>query len=214
MAIGEISAGGTIIGGMIGQRGTPGNGITSIEKTGESGLVETYTITYTNGDTFDFEITNGAKGDTGNGISNIEKTGTTGLVDTYTITYTNGTTDTFSVTNGENGEPGTTDYNNLQNKPDLSVYSLITETGNKISLALSSNKLTASLSDKNNNVISTSSEITLPNPDLSACEKLENKVTSISSSSTDTQYPTAKCVYDIVGDIESLLETLDVGDGV
>ena len=32
-----------------------------------------------------------------------------------------------------------------------------------------------------------------------------NKVTSISSSSTDTQYPSAKCVYDIVGDIESLL---------
>ena len=32
-----------------------------------------------------------------------------------------------------------------------------------------------------------------------------NKVTSISSSSTDDEYPSAKCVYDIVGDIESLL---------
>ena len=37
-------------------------------------------------------------------------------------------------------------------------------------------------------------------------EKQSNKVTSISSSSTDTQYPSAKCVYDIVGDIESLLQ--------
>ncbi len=36
-------------------------------------------------------------------------------------------------------------------------------------------------------------------------ELASNKVTSISSSSTDTQYPTAKCVYDLVGDIESLL---------
>jgi len=32
-----------------------------------------------------------------------------------------------------------------------------------------------------------------------------NLVTSISSASTNTQYPSAKCVYDIVGDIETLL---------
>lgn len=35
-----------------------------------------------------------------------------------------------------------------------------------------------------------------------------NLVTSISSQSTDSQYPSAKCVYDIVGDIESLLAAL------
>jgi hypothetical protein len=39
-------------------------------------------------------------------------------------------------------------------------------------------------------------------------ESTANKVTSISSSSTDTQYPTAKCVYDIVGDIETLLAAI------
>ena len=32
-----------------------------------------------------------------------------------------------------------------------------------------------------------------------------NLVTSVSSSSTNSQYPSAKCVYDIIGDIESLL---------
>lgn len=36
-------------------------------------------------------------------------------------------------------------------------------------------------------------------------ENVANKVTSISASSTDTQYPTAKCLYDIVGNIEALL---------
>lgn len=35
-----------------------------------------------------------------------------------------------------------------------------------------------------------------------------NLVTSISSQSTDNQYPSAKCVYDIVGDIETLLAAL------
>ena len=41
-----------------------------------------------------------------------------------------------------------------------------------------------------------------------------NLVTSLSSSSTDTQYPSAKCVYDLVGDIETILQTLDTGSGV
>jgi len=39
-------------------------------------------------------------------------------------------------------------------------------------------------------------------------EQTSNKVTSLSSSSTNTQYPSAKCVYDIVGDIETLLTAL------
>ena len=39
-------------------------------------------------------------------------------------------------------------------------------------------------------------------------QSVSNLVTSISSYSTDTQYPSAKCVYDIVGDIETLLSQL------
>ena len=31
-----------------------------------------------------------------------------------------------------------------------------------------------------------------------------NLVTSVSSASTDSQYPSAKCVWDIVGDIENV----------
>lgn len=39
-------------------------------------------------------------------------------------------------------------------------------------------------------------------------ESTSNKVTSLSSSSTDTQYPSAKCVYDLIGDVETLLAAL------
>ena len=42
--------------------------------------------------------------------------------------------------------------------------------------------------------------ITCPNKEVTT-----NKVTSLSSSSTDEQYPSAKCVYDLLGDIETLL---------
>lgn len=49
-------------------------------------------------------------------------------------------------------------------------------------------------------------------PSISGLEETANKVTSISSSSTDTQYPSAKCVYDIVGDVESALSALIGGN--
>ena len=48
--------------GEIGQTGADGNGIVSITKTGTSGLVDTYTITYTNGTTSTFTVTNGQDG--------------------------------------------------------------------------------------------------------------------------------------------------------
>lgn len=44
--------------------------------------------------------------------------------------------------------------------------------------------------------------------DVSGKEDKSNKVTSLSSSSTDTQYPSAKCVYDLIGDVESLLAAI------
>ena len=45
-------------------------------------------------------------------------------------------------------------------------------------------------------------------PDLSGYEVKTNKVTSINAQSTDEQYPSAKCVYTIVGDIESVLNNI------
>ena len=62
---------GTVSQGPRGERGEPGstgpqgNGIFVIGKTSTEGLVDTYTIYYTNGETTSFNVTNGAKGDTG-----------------------------------------------------------------------------------------------------------------------------------------------------
>ena len=92
--------------------GLTGNGISSVFRSNTSGLVDTYTISFTNGSYTTFEVTNGAEGPTGqtgatgNGITGISKTGSSGLVDTYTIYYTNGTTSSFAVTNGQNGANG------------------------------------------------------------------------------------------------------------
>lgn len=53
-----------------GLKGETGNGISSIEKTKTEGLVDTYTITFTNGNTTTFTVTNGAQGEPGIGITN------------------------------------------------------------------------------------------------------------------------------------------------
>lgn len=96
-------------------------GILSIEKTSTVGYVDTYTITYTDGSTDTFDVTNGedgatgpqgetgpqgSPGPTGTGIASVVKTGTSGLVDTYTITFTDTTTTTFTITNGADGDDG------------------------------------------------------------------------------------------------------------
>ena len=71
-----------------------GKSIQKIELTGTVGLVDTYTITYSDGSTSTFDVTNG------NGIASVAKTGTAGLIDTYTITFQDGSTTAFDVHNG------------------------------------------------------------------------------------------------------------------
>lgn len=49
-------------------KGQEGQSIKKIEKTGTSGIIDTYTITLTDGTTSTFTVTNGAKGDKGDSI--------------------------------------------------------------------------------------------------------------------------------------------------
>ena len=67
-----------------GQDGTDGRGIVSITKTATQGLVDTYTITYTDGTTSTFEVTNGKDGSGGGGedfIVNVTYSGGTYTAD-------------------------------------------------------------------------------------------------------------------------------------
>jgi len=86
-----------------------GKTIVSVEKDRSEGNVDYYIITYSDGTTYEFTITNGKDGTSGGsgadgrGIDRIEKTGSAGNVDIYTIYYTDGTTYVFTVTNGEGG---------------------------------------------------------------------------------------------------------------
>jgi hypothetical protein len=100
---------------------------------------------------------------------------------TITITNRNGITKEVTISDGEKGDKG--DKGNKGDTGPAGRDGCIQYTaGNNITIE--------------DNIISAS---------VNGKEDTSNKVTVLSSYSTDTQYPSAKCVYDLVGDIESLL---------
>lgn len=62
---GKIKSNSSIKGSGIFVKGETGNGIEKIEKTNTEGLIDTYTIYYTDGTTSTFQVSNGGKGDKG-----------------------------------------------------------------------------------------------------------------------------------------------------
>ena len=100
-------------------KGADGNGITSITKTGTAGLVDTYTITYDDGNTTTFDVTNGADGQNGSkwykGTA-IAGTGTSitgfpGVKDDYYLNSSNGNVYVCTKTGGASvPDPAEWDY--------------------------------------------------------------------------------------------------------
>ena len=86
----------TILNGTNGTNGQDGNGIADISKTGSSANVDEYTITYTDGTTETFYVTNGIDGQDGtDGVDGYSPSATvtkTGVTATITITDKDGTT--------------------------------------------------------------------------------------------------------------------------
>lgn len=88
------------VGQLQGDTGPQGVGVTGISKTSTSGLVDTYTVTFSDMSTTDYTITNG-KGIVG--VARTSGDGSEGTLDTYTITYNDSTTSTYDVYNGADG---------------------------------------------------------------------------------------------------------------
>ena len=92
--------------GSNGLDGDDGRGIASISKTSTADLVDTYTITYTDATTTQFNVTNGRNGTNGlNGISPTVSKEKVGKVTTVTIIDAVGTT-TLTVNDGVDGTNG------------------------------------------------------------------------------------------------------------
>lgn len=98
--------------GDTGNTGATGNGIATISKTGSSGLVDTYTVTYTNGQTSTFTVTNGEDGEDGNAATISVGGTTTGTPGSSASVVNSGTSSAaildFTIPKGEKGDTGNT----------------------------------------------------------------------------------------------------------
>ena len=78
-----------------GEKGDTGTGITGVALESSSGLVDTYRVSFDDGTSTTFNVTNGSQ------IDSITKTSSFGLTDIYAVTLTNGNQTTFQVNNGK-----------------------------------------------------------------------------------------------------------------
>lgn len=153
----------------------------------------------------------GGKGDKGNpgvdGFSPIATVTKSGDVATISITDKNGTT-TATV---KDGTDGSSDWNDITGKPTFATVATsgsYNDLSDKPTIPVVPTNVSAFTNDAG---YLTSAPVTSVNGQTGAVTGLQttgNKVTSLSSSSTDTQYPSAKCVYDLVGNIEALLASI------
>lgn len=121
-------------------------------------------------------------------------------------------------------------YNDLSNKPTIPTVNNATLTiqknGSTVNTftANASSNVTANITvptqtselTNNSGFLTSSTGVTSVNGNTGAVTGLQttsNLVTSVSSSSTNSQYPSAKLFYDTVGDVESVLQTLNSGSG-
>lgn len=153
----------------------------------------------------------GDKGDKGNpgvdGFSPIATVTKSGDVATISITDKNGTT-TATV---KDGADGASDWNDITGKPTFATVATsgsYNDLSDKPTIPVVPTNVSAFTNDAG---YLTSAPVTSVNGqtgEVTGLQTTGNKVTSLSSSSTDTQYPSAKCVYDLVGDIEALLASI------
>lgn len=129
--------------------------ITSIEKTDTSGLVDTYTITFNDGETKEFDVTNGRA------IVNVEKTSSVGYVDTYTITFNDGTTTTFQVETASitvDSSFSDTSTNALENKTITNKFITVDSNINNVATKADTNE--SKINKIDTNIIPTTSNET------------------------------------------------------
>ena len=151
---GAVSLGGTIIGaslserGLKGERGAKGdtgetgNGITDIEYVSSLGNVDTYKITFSDGNETTFEVTNGIDGQDGQDgqdgadgfspVANVTKAGDTA---TISITDSNGTT-TATVSDGADGNDGADGQDGQDGADGFSPSASVSKSGNKATITI------------------------------------------------------------------------------
>ena len=209
------------LGKVVGDKGDTGNGIASIELISTSGKVKTYRITFTDGDHFDYQVSDGADGSSG--IADIvtswsatlhdDKVPSEKLAKNSLDAKLDNAISSTAVTIASNDNILITDYSDsnkvkrvssilASQMKDSNAHSNIGSSANASQSTINTNIDTA-LSGKANSsslstVATTGSYNDLTNkptiPSITGLEETANKVTSWSTTTTDAHYPSEKLV--------------------
>ena len=172
-----------------------GNGIASIEKISTVGLVDTYRITYTNGDHFDFTINNGA-------TKTSELTNDSGFIDKDVNNLTNYLlkTDTGATIEITYDSSAYTVTANLKNSSGTVIST------STLQLPAGSSVVNASYDEEDYTITLTQrdgTEITLDLANsFNAKEDVDNKIDELNGNATEDQYPNAKITYEKVHELQ------------
>lgn len=233
--LGNIFSSGQVVGGMLGQvgprgpqgipgpagaSGNDGRGIVSIIRTsgnGASGTTDIYTITYTDGTTSDFSVYNGADGQgVGNMLKAIYDVNNNGIVDNaekvnnHTVNTDVPSSAEFTDENAKWGNiTGNLSQQNdlseaLGTKADASTLAEVATSGSYEDL---SHKPTIPVVPTNISAFTNDEGYLTQHQDISGKEDKSNKTVTLSESSTNTEYPGAKAVYDAIPNVIDNLES-------
>lgn len=156
----------TIPKGDTGDTGLTGNGISTIVQTGTSGLVDTYTIYYTDGDDSTFTVTNGqdgADGQDGQAATISVGTVSTGAAGTSASVTNSGTSTAavfdFVIPKGDKGDTGSTGATGADG---YSPTATVTKSGDTATISITDKNGTtiANVTDGTNGTNGTNATIT------------------------------------------------------
>lgn len=154
----------------------------------------------------------GDKGDTGKGVASVSLISTVGRVKTYRMLFTDETYVDFSVTDGENGQGSGTltqiTFNGTVYEDDGNGNVTIPKpayTKSEVGLSNVDNVKQYSVSNPPPYPVTSVNGNT---GSVTGLQTTSNLVTSVSSSSTDSQYPSAKLFYNTIGNLETVLSSI------
>ena len=195
-------------GDLTGPPGTPGaDGVSPTVSVSKSGKITTITITDKNG-TRTETITDGTDGT--DGVSPTVSVSKSGKITTITITDKNGTR-TETITDGTDGTDGVSPTVSVSKSGKITTITITDKNGTHTATITDgadgqgAGDMLAADYDAGSAVLNAGGIAAYV---TGAALAKAAKVTSLSASSTDAQVPSAKCVWDMIGDVESTLEAL------
>lgn len=184
-------------GSIRGERGATGNGIASIAKTATSNNIDTYTISFTDGNKTTFTVVNGLDGISPSVRINKQTTG-------HEVVITDKEHPTGQSFNVDNGVSPSVTVANIPGGHRITIVDEDHPTGQSFDVldGAGAGDMTSTTYDPNGDVAAAGGIKAFVAANIpTGVEETKNRVTAIDNKSDDDHYPSAKAVYSLFNSI-------------